>query len=63
MAKATLTFRVGKGRQVSHGISSLSQVTPSGNTVVTVSRDAYTAALSAAAQVLKTQKDREKTKR
>lgn len=62
MAKATLTFRVGKVRTPSQGSASLAQVTPSGNTVVTVSRDAYSAALSAAAKVLKDQKRSEKTR-
>lgn len=38
----------------------MSQVTPSGNTVVTVSRDAYAAALSAASKILKAQKKSEK---
>jgi hypothetical protein len=62
MVKTTLTFRVSKGRTPSHGSAPLAQVTPSGNTVVTVSRDAYVAALSAAAKILKAQNRPEKLK-
>lgn len=61
MTRSTLTFRVSKGRTPSQGAASMLQVTPSGNTVVTVSRDAYAAALSAASKILKAQKRSEKT--
>lgn len=49
-----MTFRVQKGTATATpgASSSQSQVTPSGNTVVTVSREAYSSALRAASKVI-----------
>lgn len=54
MKDSSLTFRLGKsgGDAAARGVSSLSQVTPSGRTVVTVNRDAYAAALREASKVI-----------
>lgn len=54
MKDSSLTYRLGKtgGDSGARGASSLSQVTPSGRTVVTVNRDAYAAALREASKVI-----------